>query len=145
MVLQESRRAARTSARGELILLQNQDRSLWKPEQIKEGICLVETALQSRRFGPYTLQASIAAVHAENAGFDLVGLQREDAAHVWAASLHGRSFHIHNPAVLCPTAAGWTTFFRHCHHQRPDHRRHRFALYRRTSAFSRARSLRSVI
>ena len=65
MLLQESRRAARTSPAGELILLENQDRSLWNREQIAEGLALVESALQSRRFGPYTLQAAIAAVHAE--------------------------------------------------------------------------------
>jgi RNA polymerase sigma-70 factor, ECF subfamily len=65
MLLQESRRAARTSPTGELILLENQDRSLWNREQIAEGVALVEQALTSRRFGPYTLQAAIAAVHAE--------------------------------------------------------------------------------
>jgi RNA polymerase sigma-70 factor (ECF subfamily) len=65
MLLQESRRAARTSPAGELILLENQDRSLWNREQIAEGVVLLEKALQSRRFGPYTLQAAIAAVHAE--------------------------------------------------------------------------------
>jgi RNA polymerase sigma-70 factor, ECF subfamily len=65
MLLQESRRAARTSPAGELILLENQDRSLWNREQIAEGVGLVEKALKSRRFGPYTLQAAIAAVHAE--------------------------------------------------------------------------------
>jgi RNA polymerase sigma-70 factor (ECF subfamily) len=65
MLLQESRRAARTSPTGELILLENQDRSLWNREQIAEGAALVEKALKSRRFGPYTLQAAIAAVHAE--------------------------------------------------------------------------------
>jgi len=65
MLLQESRRAARTSSTGELILLENQDRSLWNREQITEGVALVERALQSRRFGSYTLQAAIAAVHAE--------------------------------------------------------------------------------
>jgi RNA polymerase sigma-70 factor, ECF subfamily len=65
MLLQESRRAARTSATGELILLENQDRSLWNREQIAEGVALVEQALKSRRFGAYTLQAAIAAVHAE--------------------------------------------------------------------------------
>jgi RNA polymerase sigma-70 factor (ECF subfamily) len=67
MLLQESRRVARTSATGELILLENQDRSSWNREQITEGIALVERALVSRRFGPYTLQAAIAAVHAEAA------------------------------------------------------------------------------
>jgi RNA polymerase sigma-70 factor, ECF subfamily len=65
MLLQESRRAARTSPSGELILLENQDRALWNREQIAEGLVLVERALQSRRFGAYTLQAAIAAVHAE--------------------------------------------------------------------------------
>jgi RNA polymerase sigma-70 factor (ECF subfamily) len=65
MLLQESRRAARASATGELILLEQQDRSLWNREQISEGVALVERALVSRRFGPYTLQAAIAAVHSE--------------------------------------------------------------------------------
>src|SRR5579859_4548415 len=65
MLLQESRRAARTSATGELILLEHQDRSLWNREQIAEGVALLQKALQSGRFGAYTLQAAIAAVHAE--------------------------------------------------------------------------------
>lgn len=65
MLLQESRRVARTSPNGELILLEDQDRSLWNRELIAEGIALVEGALKSRRFGPYTLQAAIAAVHSE--------------------------------------------------------------------------------
>ncbi len=65
MLLQESRRAARTSPTGELILLENQDRSLWNREQIAEGVGLLERALKSRRVGSYTLQAAIAAVHAE--------------------------------------------------------------------------------
>ena len=65
MLLQESRRAARSSPSGELILLEHQDRSLWNREQIAEGVALVEKALHSRRFGSYTLQAAIAAVHAE--------------------------------------------------------------------------------
>ena len=64
MLLQESRRAARTSSDGDLILLEQQDRSLWNKEQIAEGISLTESALRSRRFGSYTLQAAIAAVHA---------------------------------------------------------------------------------
>ena len=64
MLLQESRRAARTSPDGDLILLEQQDRSLWNREQIAEGISLTESALQSLRFGAYTLQAAIAAVHA---------------------------------------------------------------------------------
>jgi RNA polymerase sigma-70 factor (ECF subfamily) len=65
MLLQESRRAARTTAEGELILLEQQDRLLWNRDQIAEGISLTESALRSRRFGAYTLQAAIAAVHAE--------------------------------------------------------------------------------
>jgi RNA polymerase sigma-70 factor, ECF subfamily len=65
MLLQESRRAARTSLDGELVLLEAQDRSLWDREKIAEGLALVERALLSRRIGPYTLQAAIAAVHAE--------------------------------------------------------------------------------
>jgi RNA polymerase sigma-70 factor (ECF subfamily) len=64
MLLQESRRAARTSPDGDLILLERQDRSLWNRDQIAEGISLTESALRSRRFGAYTLQAAIAAVHA---------------------------------------------------------------------------------
>jgi RNA polymerase sigma-70 factor, ECF subfamily len=66
MLLHESRHAARTSPTGELILLENQDRSLWNREQIAEGVALLEKALKSRRFGAYTLQAAIAAVHAES-------------------------------------------------------------------------------
>jgi RNA polymerase sigma-70 factor (ECF subfamily) len=65
MLLQESRRAARTSPTGELILLENQDRALWNRELIAEGVALVERALQSRNYGPCTLQAAIAAVHAQ--------------------------------------------------------------------------------
>jgi RNA polymerase sigma-70 factor (ECF subfamily) len=70
MLLQESRRAARASPAGELILLADQDRSLWNRDQIAEGAVLVERALASQRFGPYTLQAAIAAVHAEAASAD---------------------------------------------------------------------------
>jgi len=65
MLLQESRRAARSSPDGDLILLDQQDRLLWNRNQIAEGISLTEGALRSRRFGAYTLQAAIAAVHAE--------------------------------------------------------------------------------
>jgi RNA polymerase sigma-70 factor (ECF subfamily) len=65
MLLQNSRRAARTSASGDVILLEDQNRSLWNREEIAEGIDLVEQALRSHRFGPYTLQAAIAAVHSE--------------------------------------------------------------------------------
>ena len=65
MLLQESRRAARSSPDGDLILLDHQDRALWNRDQIAEGIAFTENALASRRFGAYTLQAAIAAVHAE--------------------------------------------------------------------------------
>ena len=65
MLLHESRRAARTSETGEIVLLEHQDRALWNQDYIKEGVELIERALASRRFGPYTLQAAIAAVHAE--------------------------------------------------------------------------------
>jgi RNA polymerase sigma-70 factor, ECF subfamily len=65
MLLQESRRAARTTATGDLVLLEDQDRSLWNREQIVEGRSLVDRALSSGRIGPYTLQAAIAAAHAE--------------------------------------------------------------------------------
>ena len=65
MLLHESRRPARTSPTGEMVLLDDQDRLLWSREQIAEGTALVERALASRRIGPYTLQAAIAAVHAE--------------------------------------------------------------------------------
>lgn len=65
MLLAESRRAARTSPAGEIVLLEDQDRLQWNRAHIAEGVSLVERALVSRRFGPYTLQAAIAAVHAE--------------------------------------------------------------------------------
>jgi RNA polymerase sigma-70 factor (ECF subfamily) len=65
MLLQESRRAARISPEGDLILLDHQNRALWNRDQIAEGISLTERALASRRFGAYTLQAAIAAVHAD--------------------------------------------------------------------------------
>ena len=65
MLLHESRRTARATTEGELILLSDQDRSLWNQDRIIEGGALVERALSSRRFGPYALQAAIAAVHAE--------------------------------------------------------------------------------
>jgi RNA polymerase sigma-70 factor (ECF subfamily) len=80
MLLHESRRAARTTPSGELILLEDQDRATWNKELIAEGSRLVRAALESRRFGAYTLQAAIAAVHAEapsTAGTDwaeIVGL-----------------------------------------------------------------------
>jgi RNA polymerase sigma-70 factor (ECF subfamily) len=65
MLLQESRRLARTRASGELVLLENQDRMLWNREQIAEGLTLVSEALASQRFGAYTIQAAIAATHAQ--------------------------------------------------------------------------------
>jgi RNA polymerase sigma-70 factor (ECF subfamily) len=80
MLLQESRRTARASPTGEIVLLSDQDRSLWNREQIAEGVSLVERALKSRRSGPYSLQAAIAAVHAEASSaaatdwYEIVGL-----------------------------------------------------------------------
>ena len=65
MLLHESRRPARATPAGDLIVLEDQDRSLWRKDLIREGCSLVETALASRRFGPYCLQAAISAVHAE--------------------------------------------------------------------------------
>lgn len=65
MLLQEGRRSARVSAQGDIVLLDHQDRSTWNRDQIGEGIKLVGRALASPRFGPYTLQAAITAVHAE--------------------------------------------------------------------------------
>src|SRR6266550_4077205 len=65
MLLHEARRRSRTTPSGEMILLEGQDRTLWYRPQIEEGVELVERALASHRFGPYTLQAAIAAVHAE--------------------------------------------------------------------------------
>ena len=65
MLLHDSRRAARLSAEGDIVLLEEQDRSLWDRDEIAEGVALVERALASRRVGPYLLQAAIAAVHAD--------------------------------------------------------------------------------
>jgi RNA polymerase sigma-70 factor, ECF subfamily len=65
MLLHDSRRAARTSPKGDLILLEDQDRSLWNREQIAEGVSLVERALSSSPIGPYAIQAAIGAVHAQ--------------------------------------------------------------------------------
>ena len=65
MLLQESRRAARSRPDGELVLLEDQDRSLWNRALIAEGVELTTRALRTRMFGPYCLQAAIAAVHAE--------------------------------------------------------------------------------
>jgi RNA polymerase sigma-70 factor (ECF subfamily) len=68
MLLHESRRTARTTPAGDLVLLEDQDRSLWNREQITEGLALVARALSSREVGPYVLQAAIAAVHAQAPG-----------------------------------------------------------------------------
>jgi RNA polymerase sigma-70 factor (ECF subfamily) len=65
MLLQDSRRAARTTSTGELVLLEDQNRSLWNQEQITEGVALVQRALSMGQVGPYTIQAAIAAVHAQ--------------------------------------------------------------------------------
>ncbi len=67
MLLHESRRETRTSPDGELVLLDEQDRTRWNPELIAEGVALVERSMRSRHFGPFTLQAAIAAIHAEAA------------------------------------------------------------------------------
>jgi RNA polymerase sigma-70 factor (ECF subfamily) len=73
MLLQESRRSARTSASGELVLLADQDRSVWDRDLIAEGTALVGRALATRQIGPYTLQAAIAAVHSEAPSFEATG------------------------------------------------------------------------
>ncbi|TKB93846.1 MAG: RNA polymerase sigma factor [Nitrospira sp.] len=65
MLLQDSRRAARTSPTGDLILLEDQDRSLWNQNQVTEGVSLIQRALSTGKVGPYTLQAAIAAAHAQ--------------------------------------------------------------------------------
>lgn len=70
MLLQKSRRAARTSHAGDLVLLADQDRSAWDRDQIREGIELVQRALRARGAGPYAIQAAIAAVHADAAAPD---------------------------------------------------------------------------
>ncbi len=75
MLLHESRRSARTKLNGDVILLEDQDRSLWDHDMIAEGVALVEQALLSRQFGPYALQAAISAVHAES---------KDSAATDWA-------------------------------------------------------------
>ena len=93
MLLQESRHAARTSPTGELILLENQDRSLWNREQIAEGLALLRKALKSHGFGAYTLQAAIAAVHAEG---------ESSAATDWRqiVALYDRLLQIHPSPVV---------------------------------------------
>jgi RNA polymerase sigma-70 factor (ECF subfamily) len=69
MLLHESRRATRTSPEGDMILIEDQDRSIWNQRQIVEGVALVQQALSSEWFGPYTVQAAIAAVHATAPSF----------------------------------------------------------------------------
>ena len=64
MLLHESRRAARVDAQGDVVLLEDQDRALWNNDLLQEGTTLVEKALASQKFGPYTVQAAISAVHA---------------------------------------------------------------------------------
>src|SRR5262245_27836728 len=93
MLLQESRRAARTSDSGDLVLLEEQDRSLWNREQIAEGLSLVQRALASQQIGPYILQAAIAAVHAE---------AQSAAATDWAqiASLYDALFRIEPSPII---------------------------------------------
>jgi RNA polymerase sigma-70 factor (ECF subfamily) len=70
MLLHESRRETRTSPEGELVLLDEQDRTQWNRQLIAEGVSLVERSMRSRQFGPFTLQAAIAAVHAEAGSAD---------------------------------------------------------------------------
>ncbi len=79
MLLQESRRTARTSAIGDVVLLEDQDRDLWNLDHIAEGQALVEQALSSRRFGAYTVQAAIAVLHAEAAHFSETDWPQMDA------------------------------------------------------------------
>jgi RNA polymerase sigma-70 factor (ECF subfamily) len=76
MLLQESRRAARTSQDGDLILLENQDRSLWNRQYIDEGLTLARKAMSSQLIGPYAIQAAIAAVHAEALSADATDWNR---------------------------------------------------------------------
>lgn len=76
MLLHESRRVARTDAHGDIVLMEDQDRSLWNQDYIQEGIALVRESLASRRFGIYTLQAAISAVHAEAANADATDWQQ---------------------------------------------------------------------
>jgi RNA polymerase sigma-70 factor (ECF subfamily) len=70
MLLHDSRRNARISAEGELVTLEEQDRSLWDRTEIEQGLALVETALRLQNIGPYQLQAAIAALHAHAATFE---------------------------------------------------------------------------
>jgi RNA polymerase sigma-70 factor, ECF subfamily len=74
MLLQDSRRAARAGPDGELVLLEDQDRSLWDAERIEEGLRVLERASSYRRAGPYQLQAAIAAAHAEDRSWSEIAL-----------------------------------------------------------------------
>ncbi|GMW02031.1 MAG: RNA polymerase sigma-70 factor, ECF subfamily protein [Candidatus Hydrogenedentota bacterium] len=93
MLLQESRSSSRTSPDGDIVLLEDQDRSTWNREYIAEGISLVERALSSRRFGPYTLQAAIAAVHAEASS-------AADTDWAQIAALYGLLFRIDSSPIV---------------------------------------------
>ena len=70
MLLQESRRAARSDAQGELVLMADQDRRLWNRDYIEKGVALVHRALRDGRYGPYSIQAAIAAIHAESSSVE---------------------------------------------------------------------------
>jgi RNA polymerase sigma-70 factor (ECF subfamily) len=87
MLLQDSRRNARVSSQGELITLEEQDRSLWNAVQIKEGLVLVETALRLQDIGSYQLQAAIAALHAQAATFEATDWQEIAALYGQLANL----------------------------------------------------------
>ncbi|ODN67105.1 hypothetical protein A9E74_01177 [Methylophaga muralis] len=76
MLLQDSRRHARVDANGELITLEDQNRDLWDQQQIEQGCELVLLALTNQRFGPFTIQAAIAAVHAEAKSFEQTDWQQ---------------------------------------------------------------------
>jgi RNA polymerase sigma-70 factor, ECF subfamily len=93
MLLHESRGAARTTPEGDLILLDQQDRSLWNRPLIEEGVALVERAFASRRLGPYTLQAAISALHAE-----APSLEKTDWAEI--AALYQLLLRIHPSPVV---------------------------------------------
>ena len=93
MLLHDSRREARVCSSGELVLLEEQDRSLWNRVQIKEGVELVERALRLRAIGPYQLQAAIAAVHAEAA-------TPQDTDWKQIAALYGELYRMHHSATV---------------------------------------------
>jgi len=88
MLLQESRRKTRVDEEGELVPLERQDRSKWDHDSIREGIAYVERALATRRFGPYTLQAAIAAVHAEAASADATDWAQISALYAALLTMH---------------------------------------------------------